>query len=223
MKKIAAIPALLIFIFVVVAASGCIKIPSNINTNANTINENSTKLALYNNGNTWAQVELVANVTNKDGENITIYSDTFTKPSPNGNITIDLSQLLGYGNEKLPAGTTIRVLSWKGLFNNTNIGGTGTLNITMQGWSNTLKPGADDEKVNITFTPLTIYKLPSNITDNTIFLVNNPKDLSKISFYDSSDQEILFEEELITVDSNGKVTIRVTTPPELCSAISSIV
>ncbi|EKQ54216.1 MAG: hypothetical protein B655_0873 [Methanobacterium sp. Maddingley MBC34] len=222
MRKNLGLLAILAVVIVVVAVSGCSNNNSNNTTNVNAINEKSTKVALYNNNNdTWLQVELVGNVTFKNGTNATFYSDVYVKP--NGNATIDLSQLLGYGNEKLPANTTIRFQSWKGLFNTTNVGSQGNVNLTFQGWSNTLKPGADDKTTNVTYNPLTIYLLDSKINDTTIFVAFSPEELAKITPYDTAEQEPLYEEELIFVDENGKVTITVTRAPELCRAISSIV
>ena len=221
MKNKLGLLAILAVVIVVVAVSGCNdNTSSTSNTSANAINEKSTKIAIINNGTTWAHVEMVANATNKNGSNMTLWADTFIKP--NGNLTIDLSQALGYGNEPLPAGTTIRVQSWKGLFNTTG-GGEGTLNIAFQGWSNTLYPTGTAQKTNVTFNPLPISTLPANITDSIAFIATTPEDLAKIQSIDSTDQEPLYEEELIVVNADGSVTITVTRVPELCRAIASIV
>ena len=221
MRKNLGLLAVLAVVIVVVAVSGCSNNATGNNTNnANAINEKSTKLALTNNGTTWLQVEMVANVTAKNGTNMTVYAEAFMKP--NGTATIDLSQLLGYGNEPLPAGTTIRVQSWKGLFD-TAAGGEGAINLNLQGWSNTLKPGAKDNSTNINFSPVPIYQLPANINDTVVFLATTPEELAKIAPYDTAEQEPVFEEELITVNADGTVTITIITPPELCRAIASLV
>ena len=217
MKNKLGLFAILAVVIVVVAVSGCNDNTSNNNTS---VNEKSTKLAIVNNGTTWAHVEMVANATHKNGTNMTIWADTFIKP--NGNLTIDLSQLLGYGNEPLPAGTTIRVQSWKGLFNTTG-GGVGSLNIGFEGWSNTLYPTSNALITNVTFNPLNISTLPSNITDSIAYVATTPEDLAKIQSIDTTDQEPLFEEELIVVNADGSVTITITRVPELCRAIASIV
>ncbi|BDZ69021.1 hypothetical protein [Methanobacterium ferruginis] len=219
MRKNLGLLAVLAVVLVVVAISGCSD-NTNTNTNTNTINEKSTKLAIYNNGTTWAHVELVANATNKNGSNMTLWADTFIQP--NGNLTLDLSNALGYGDEPLPAGTTIRVQSWKGLFNTTG-GGEGTLNIAFQGWSNTLYPTSNDPQTPVTFNPLTINTLPSNITDSIAYIATTPEELANIHSIDTSDQEPLYEEELIVVNADGSVTITISRVPELCQAISSIV
>jgi len=220
MKNKLGLFAILAVVIVVVAVSGCNDNTSSNNTNASAINEKSTKLAIINNGTTWAHVEMVANATHKNGTNMTLWADTFVKP--NGNLTIDLSQALGYGNEPLPAGTTIRVQSWKGIFNTTG-GGVGSLNIAFQGWSNTLYPPSTAQATNVNFNPLNISTLPSNVTDSVAFIATTPEDLAKIQSVDTPDQEPLFEEELIVVNADGSVTITVTRVPELCRAIASIV
>lgn len=217
MRKNLGLLAVLAVVIVVVAVSGC---SNNNTTNNTTINEKSTKLAIYNNGTTWMQIELVGNATAKNGTNLTVYAEAFIKP--NGTATIDLSQILGYGDQALPAGTTIRFQSWKGLFNPT-AGGEGTLNLTLQGWSNTLKPGTNDKTTNVTFTPVPIYQLPANINDTTVFLALNPTELSKITPFDTADQEPVYEEETITVNADGTVTVVISRVPELCRAIASIV
>ncbi|MBI4813011.1 MAG: hypothetical protein HY802_01165 [Methanobacterium sp.] len=217
MKNKLGLFAILAVVIVVVAVSGC---NDNTSNNSTSVNEKSTKLAIINNGTTWAHVEMVANATHKNGTNMTIWADTFIKP--NGNLTLDLSQLLGYGNEPLPAGTTIRVQSWKGLFNTTG-GGVGTLNIGFEGWSNTLYPASNALITNVTFNPLNISTLPSNITDSIAYVATTPEDLAKIQSIDTTDQEPLFEEELIVVNADGSVTITITRVPELCRAIVSIV
>ncbi|MCC7551754.1 MAG: hypothetical protein KO316_09770 [Methanobacterium sp.] len=219
MRKNLGLLAVLAVVLVVVAISGCSD-NTNTNTNTNTINEKSTKLAIYNNGTTWAHVELVANATNKNGSNMTLWADTFIQP--NGNLTLDLSNALGYGDEPLPAGTTIRVQSWKGLFNTTG-GGEGTLNIAFQGWSNTMYPTSNDPQTPVTFNPLTINTLPTNITDSIAYIATTPEELANIHSIDTSDQEPLYEEELIVVNADGSVTITISRVPELCQAISSIV
>jgi hypothetical protein len=220
MKNKLGLLAILAVVIVVVAVSGCSDNNSSSNNNASAITEKGTKVAIFNNGTTWAQVEMVGNATAKNGTNMTIWAETFIKPG--GNVTIDLSQLLGYGNEKLPAGTTIRVQSWKGLFN-TPGGGEGSLNIAFQGWSNTRYPAATDKITNVTYSPLNISALPANITDNTVFVATTPEELAKMQSSDTADQTPLYEEELIVVNADGSVTITIIRMPELCRAIASII
>lgn len=220
MKNKIGLFAILAVVIVVVAVSGCNDNTKTNGTNANAISEKGTKLAIFNNGSTWAHIEIDANATNKNGTNMTIWADTFIKP--NGNVTIDLSQALGYGDAPLPAGTVIRVQSWKGLFNTTG-GGVGALNISFQGWSNTRYPTASASSTNVTFNPLNISTLPANITDSIAYIATTPAELAKIQGIDTSNQEPLYEEEIITVNADGSVTITISRAPELCQAITSIV
>lgn len=214
---IGAVIIILVIIGAIVLLTGALTNP----VNPNPVQAASTKVAIHNNGSTWVQVEMVMNnVTNKNGTVKTYYVESFVKPG--GNVTIDLSQLLGYANEKLPAGTTIRIQSWKGLFNQTP-SGTDNLNISFQGWSNTLYPGATDEIVPVNYGPLPVAPLPTSITDSIFWSSDDLAALQNVIPLDTASQEILYEEEVITVDANGKVTITITLPPELCQAIASIV
>ena len=176
MRKNLGLLAVLAVVMVVVAVSGC---NNNNNTTGTDVNAKSTKVAIMNHGDTWAQVELVANVTHKNGTNMTVYIENFIKPDEN--VTIDLSQIMGYGNEPLPAGTTIRVQSWKGLFNETKgVGGIGTLDIEFQGWSNTLYPTEKDNKTPVTFNPVPIFQLPKEINQSVSFVATTEEELEKI-------------------------------------------
>jgi outer membrane murein-binding lipoprotein Lpp len=218
MKNKLGLLAILAVVVLVVAVSGCSD-NSSSNNNASAISEKGTKLAIFNNGTTWTEMELVGNATAKNGTNMTIWAKTFIKP--NGNMTVDLSQLLGYDNEKLLAGTTIRVQSWSGLFN-TPGGGEGALNLSLQGWSNTRYP-TNTDMTNLTFSPLNISTLPENITDNTVFVATNQEELAKMQTSDTADQTPLYTEILIVVNEDGTVTITITQPPELCRAIASLI
>ncbi|KAF5043008.1 hypothetical protein DSECCO2_506760 [anaerobic digester metagenome] len=220
MKNKLGLFAILAVVIVVVAVSGCNDNTSTSNNaNASAINEKSTKLAIINNGTTWAHVEMIANATHKNGTNMTLGVDLFIKPG--GNSTLDLSQALGYGNEPLPEGTTIRAQSWKGLAN-TPAGGEGVLNIVLQGWSNTTYPPANTNITPVTFSPVPIVEKPFNITDTMASIALTPDELTKIqSTYPV--QEPIFLEEIIIVNPDRSVTIIIVRPPELCRAIASIV
>ncbi len=184
--------------------------------------DKATKLAFYNNGDNWLHMNVVMeNVTLKNGTTQTFYSELYLQPK-NGTIVIDLSKLAGYGNEKLPAGTTIRILAWKGLLNS-NAGGKGDLNLTMQGWSNTVKPQKEDSMFNVFFAGLPVAKLPNNVNTDMIWTdIDVNKLHQQMGFIDDGEVEPLFEEELVTVDQNGKVTITSLTAPELCRIIANI-
>lgn len=177
-------------------------------------NDKSTKFDIHNNNpTTWAHVDMVFNATSKNGTNQTWYVEAFAKP--NGNVTIDLSNLLGYGNEPLPP-MNITILSWKGAFNTTT-GGTTDLNFYMQGWSNTAAPGSGDQKYNVNFPGVPIGPLPSQITDNYVLASTNEVEAEVL---DDDAFEVLFEQEILTVDSSGKVTLNMTIPPTLCNLLA---
>ena len=106
---------LLTLVFVAVIAVGAVAVngyTSNTKPVANT-NNAGTKLAFSNNGHTWVHFNaVIENMPMKDGSKQNFYVQGYVKP--NGNVNMDLSNLGGYGNNQLPAGTTIRILSWKG-------------------------------------------------------------------------------------------------------------
>ena len=111
-------------------------------------------------------------MTLKNGTVQNYYVEGYMKPG--GNVTMDLSGLAGYGNQQLPAGTTVRVMAWKGLFNQTLTTNSSELNLIMQGWSNYLNPTSNDTKYNVTVQNLPVNQLPTNITDNTLLISTNP-------------------------------------------------
>lgn len=188
------------------------------NNNPTAASETSTKLALYNTGPTWAVLDLtLVNVTMKDGTQQDLHAQVFLKPV-NGQLVIDLSELLGYGTDRLPAGTSIRILSWKGLANGTVPGANQDLNVDFQGWSNNLNPQTSDQKYNVFYAGLPVYQLPDGITDNTIRwgTVDELVDLNPDA------NEPVFEEEVLTVNEDGTVSIVFTQPPTLCTTIAHI-
>lgn len=195
-----------------------------------TAGDAATKLAFYNNGSTWLHLDVVMeNVTLKNGTVRNFYAEIFLKPG-NGTAVIDLSNLSGYGNEKLPAGTNITILAWKGLFMPANstpaVGSTADLNLNMQGWSNTGQPTTDDTIYNVFYPQLNITQLPTisgnPITDDTVIIKTVAKDVQFTPEITNS-QEPISEQELLTVDENGKVTITIIQAPTLCSLMAHIV
>lgn len=191
---------------------------SNNNNPTVAASESSTKLALYNTGPTWAVLDLtLVNVTMKDGTVKDLHGEVFLKPV-NGQIVIDLSQLLGYGTDRLPAGTSIRILSWKGLANQTLPGANQDLNVDFQGWSNNLNPQTSDQKYNVFYAGMPVYQLPEGITDNMVKwgTIEELRDLNLDT------NEPVFEEEVLTVNEDGTVSIVFTQPPTLCTTIAQI-
>jgi hypothetical protein len=202
---------LVLIIFAAVAVSGCTS-----KTNSTSVNQSSTKVAFMNNGTTWFHFDaVIENMTLKNGTVQNYYVEGYMKPG--GNVTMDLSGLAGYGNQALPAGTTVRVMAWKGLFNQTITTNSSEMNLIMQGWSNVINPTSNDTKYNVTVQNLPVNKLPANITDNTMLISTNPASITEDN--DSTTTPI-FEEEVFTVDANGKVTMVFVTPATLCNIVA---
>jgi len=202
---------LVLIILAAVAVSGCTS-----KTNSTSINQSSTKIAFFNNGTTWFHFDaVIENMTLKNGTVQNYYVEGYMKPG--GNVTMDLSGLAGYGNQALPAGTTVRIMAWKGLFNQTLTTNSSEMNLIMQGWSNYLNPTSNDTQYNVTVQNLPVNQLPANITDNTLLITTNPASLAEDN--DSATTPV-FEEEIFTVDANGKVTMVYVTPATLCNIVA---
>jgi hypothetical protein len=215
MKSKNSIILLVLIALIAVAVSGCTS-----NTNS-TINQSSTKIAFYNNGSTWFHFDaVIENMTLKNGTIQNYYVEGYMKPG--GNVTFDLSGLAGYGNQQLPAGTTVRVMAWKGLFNQTVASNSSNMLLTMQGWSKTLTPASNDLAYNVSVPNLPVNKLPANITDNTLIIGTDPTLIQDGSGNDSA-MEPIFEEEIFTVDANGKVTMVFVTPATLCNIAANVI
>ncbi|MDO8870341.1 MAG: hypothetical protein Q7V10_06270 [Methanobacteriaceae archaeon] len=188
------------------------------------VGEKGTKFAIHNNGTTWAHVDMIIeNATLKNGTVQNFYIETWMKPT-NGSVVIDLSKLLGYGNEKLPAGTTIRIVGWKGLYDSASTTNQ-DLNLKMEGWSNTINPLTNNNLSDVLLNNLTVAKLPNNLTDNTVIIGNS---ISEVEQNDNLDgislfNELVYEEELLTVNADGSVSIVFTQIPALCSLPARIV
>lgn len=212
---------LIVVIFIVIIVAGALALTTLMKPDYNQatgLTVNGTKLSFQNNGNTWVHINPVfENVTLKNGTTQTFYGEMWIKPK--GNVTMDLSNLFGYGGDVLPPGTTIRIIAWKGLYNNTTSSNSSELNLKILGWSNSLQPGASDRITDINFPGLNIDKLPDSITDNKMFFTTVYSNLrQQLGFVD---ERGIYEEEVITVDQDGKVTVTVTAlavPPELCAA-----
>jgi len=207
-----AIILLILIALVAVAVSGCTS-----KTNSTSVNESSTKVAFMNNGTTWFHFDaVIENMTMKNGTVQNFYVQGYMKPG--GNVTIDLSGLGGYGNQPLPAGTSVRVMAWKGLFNQTIVSNSSNMYLLMQGWSKTLNPQSSDLSYNITVLNLPVNQLAANIKDNTLIINTDPATIN--SAHGNNTTEPIFEEEIFTVDANGKVTMVFVTPPTLCNIVA---
>jgi hypothetical protein len=213
MKDKNAIIILVLIALIAVAVSGC------TSTNKTSANTAATKVAFTNNGPTWFHFDaVIENLTMKDGTNQNFYVEGYMKPG--GSVTMDLSDLAGYGNQQLPAGTTVRVMAWKGLFNPTASPATSNMDLNMQGWSSTPTPQSNDQKYNVALQNLPVNKLPSGITDNTITITKDPSTLNDDEL---ASQEPVFEEEVFTVDANGKVTMTFVQPATLCNIAAHVI
>jgi hypothetical protein len=205
---------LVLIVFAAVAVSGCTS-----KTNSTNVNNSSTKVAFINNGTTWFHFDaVIENMTLKNGTVQNYYVQGYMKPG--GNVTMDLSSLAGYGNQQLPAGTTVRVMAWKGLFNQTLKTNSSDLNLIMQGWSNYLNPTSNDTQYNVTVQNLPVNQLPTNITNNTLLISTDPSTIEESNGTNASSMEPVFEEEVFTVNANGKVTMVYITPATLCNIVA---
>lgn len=209
-----AIVLLILIALIAVAVSGC----TSNNSNNTSANQSSTKIAFINNGSTWFHFDaVIENMTLKNGTVQNYYVDGYMKPG--GNVTIDLSGLAGYGNQQLPAGTTVRIMAWKGLFNQTinSTTNSSTMDLVMQGWSKALNPTSNDLTYNVTIPNLPVNQLPANITDNYIQISTDP---TLLTADNDSTTTPIFEEEIFTVNANGTVTMVFVTPATLCNILA---
>ena len=174
----------------------------------------ATKITYYNDGTTWVHMNVIyENVTLKSGEIKTFYSDVYIKPK--SSVTVDLSKLAGYGNEKLPSGTKINILTWKELVNGTINNPTADLEQRIQGWSNTINPQPYDRYYIIKYPGLTVYNLPNFIKDNNLYIGT---DISKLQMFLNGDYSA-HEQILLMVDSDGRVKMIFLEIPELCHVV----
>jgi hypothetical protein len=203
---------------IVVGALAATTLMNNNGTPVNAVTAGATKLTFQNNGTTWLHLDVIfENATLKNGTNQTFYGRMYLKPN-NGTAIIDLSNILGYGDQKLPAGTSIRILAWKGLFMPT-AGGTNALNLNMQGWSGTLNPVDGDALYNMFYQPLSIFQLPSingtQISNDTWAVKTDLNELNKLVPLAADNHKPVFEEEILKVDQNGKVTMIIVQAPSI--------
>ena len=183
-------------------------------TNKETQVAAATKIAYYNDGTTWVHMNVIyENVTLKNGGVKTFYSDVYIKPK--SSVTVDLSNLAGYGNEKLPSGTKINILTWKELQNETIKSSTATLEQRIQGWSNTLNPQPYDRYYILKYPGLAVNSLPNYIKDNYMYTGN---DINKLELFLNGDSYV-HEQILLTVDPDGRIKMTFLEIPELCHVV----
>ncbi|OEC86683.1 MULTISPECIES: fimbrial protein [Methanobacterium] len=174
----------------------------------------ATKIAYYNNGTTWVHMNVIyENVTLKNGEVKTFYSNIYIKPK--SSVTVDLSNMAGYGNQRLPSGTKINILTWKELVNGTINAPTATLEQTIQGWSTTSNPQPNDRYYIMKYPNLTVYNLPNFMNDNNLYIGD---DINKLQMFLDGDYSA-HEQILLIVDSDGRVRMIFLEIPELCNVV----
>lgn len=228
MKNSVLIAIIIIIVIIIGAVAAYFLMNPSATTNPKyNVSVNGTKLDLKNNNNQyWQHMDIVMeNVTLKNGTVQNFYIEAWVKPGQN--LTIDLSNLFGYGNERLPTNYTIKPLIWGGMFNNTTAtSGTSTFDMVLRGWSNGLTPPSNDPQYNVTFNNMPVVSLPSNVKDN-MFYWNNSKDsidaLTRSTYPHDDSNEIMFTEVNMTVDSDGNLIMTFTVPPTLCSTIAHII
>lgn len=216
--------AIIVVAVIAVAAYSAMNTSTTAQT-ANTITQNGSKITIINNNkDVWAHWDLVVeNATLKNGTKQTIYIKTFIKPGEN--VTIDLSNALGYGDERLPTDTKITVLAWGGVYNN-NASGTSKFTTTFLGWTTnqTIPSPSTYYKGYVNALPvdpvLPIGPLPSGITGNSVVITNNIPEAIAVDENDAYDQ--LFIQLNILVDPNGNPHFNPAIIPELCTTIAGI-
>lgn len=174
----------------------------------------ATKVTYYNDGTTWVHMNVIyENVTLKNGGVKTFYSDVYIKPK--SSVTVDLSNIAGYGNQRLPTGTKINILTWKELVNGTINTPTATLEQRIQGWSNTIDPQPNDRYYIIKYPGLTINSFSGSINNNYIYTGSNINELQLFLEGKYSAHEQI----LLIVDPDGRVRMIFLEIPQLCKVV----
>jgi len=217
---------LVIILAVIIVAAFIALTMLNPPTPQQNLSENGTKLNLQNNNQQyWQHMDIVIeNVTLKNGTVENFYIEAWVKPGEN--LTIDLSQLFGYGNEQLPINYTIKPKVWGALFNDTSINGSTTFDMVLFGWSNSLNPPSNVPEYNLTFDNMPIVQLPSNVNGN-MFYWNTTKDavdnMTRTDYPHDDTNEILYSEINMVVNSEGNIIMTFDVPPTLCETIAHII
>ena len=170
----------------------------------NTVTQQGTKLDLINsNTQNWESIEMmIPNATTSNGKIKTVYIVAWIEP--NSNITIDLSNMLGYGNRTLPVGTVLNIHSVSGLYN--KIPNSSDLSLKFVGWSKTLTP-VNETDYNITHDAMSVAILPSNIKTNTVQMGYNESNMKVLG----QSTMVLYTQLTLKVNSDN-VTMTLTKP-----------
>lgn len=195
----------------------------------NKLSVNGSKVSIINNNtDVWVQWDLVIeNATLKNNTTQNFYIKAYVKPGEN--VTFDLSEMLGYENEKLPTDTNITVLAWGGVLNTTS-GGTAQITNTLLGWTvNQTIPEPPTyykntgDAINALIyneTPQqTIGQLPSNVTNSTIVIGTTEEEVA-----DNESQQFQqsFVQLEIIIDRLGVPHFKMAGTPVLCEFIAQL-
>ena len=174
----------------------------------NTVTQQGTKLDIINgNTNNWESFEMViSNATTSNGTVKTFYMVTWIEP--NSNMTIDLSNMLGYGNKTLPSGTVLNVQSVSSLYS--AVPNTSNLSLKLVGWSNTLTP-LNASNYNITHDSMPVASLPSSIKNNNVQMGYNQSDMKVLG----QSSVLLYSQIRLVVGPDGNVRLNFTKQPTL--------
>jgi hypothetical protein len=170
---------------------------------------------------------LIENGSAKNMNITTFYVEAWLKPNENetsvdnltGKEIIDLSNILGYGNQAIPNGATFPTKIWIGLYGpgiNESAEPVNNMNFMMQGWSMNSSPPSnprlvtvkaiDPELYSFQFQNIHVNPLPSGITDNELNIINDPSTFATLLSGMGNDTQY-FDVTFVDVDSNFKLII----------------
>lgn len=170
---------------------------------------------------------LIENVTVNNISTTTFYVDAWFKPKENetsvdnltGKAIINLSEIVGYGNQAVPNGVTFPTKIWICLYGsgiNENNKPVSNMSFLIQGWSMNSNPpensklvtvkAIEPELYNFEFQNMQVNPLPSDINDNKLTIINNPSTFATIlSGMGNNTQYINVK--FVDVDSDFKLII----------------
>jgi hypothetical protein len=209
--------ALLAVVIVAVLGIAAFSLTGN-NSQTSASNGQGTNMAFYNQANCWVHaVAVISNVTvENQTKPDTYFADVWMKPS-SGTTQISLSNMLGYGDKALPAGTTMRVKVLRDLASNDYAGQNQTSNSTIKVWSNA-QTAPDNSAVlqNIQLSQL-VYAMSSNVTDNSI---NVTSDATQGATFLQGVHCAQYEF-LLTVNADGSASLTLTQPVVFCDHMAT--
>ncbi len=169
----------------------------------------------------------IENTTSNNIKTTTFYVDAWLKPNENGspvdNLTgkevIDLSKIVGYGDQAVPNGVAFPTKIWISMYGpgiNENAEPVNNMSFLIQGWSMNSTPPANPKLVtvkavepelyNFKFTNLHVNPLPSNINDNKLTIIQDPSSFATLLSQMGNDTQYI-SVEFVVVDSDFKLII----------------